>query len=506
LVDLVIGNRCGANVLILKGTGNRHFTYAEPMSAYSVEGIAVCDLDGDNRPDITGAGLGVWTLLSSRASHLVEPATTIMGIPRREGLYINEIMSKNHRYLRTTKDRTPDLIEIYNYGDYAVPLGGCTLQQQTWDGDTRVWEFPTECTIAPLSYLVVLCDTKKPQLSAQAWPWVWCDAFRLSQSGEALALTDAKGKVLDRVDFPAMPADVSYARFMDGGRYFCYNPVPSLGTANVRPANLTPSVEPINPSISPDGTRLRLTARTFDDIGIAYASALVRVNGQTGPDEVVLFDDGAHGDGEAGDGVMAAEFGPVPPGSTVSYSFRVVDLEGSVNTYPADPTVEADWVRVTMPGKPLPLRLNELVADNQTGLADEAGQFEDWLEILNEGSSAINLASIALANSYFDPDPNQVWRFPAGHTLAPGKRLVVFCDGHTQQGPLHTPWRLDRAGDSVVLLLIPSDGTRILLDSLTFGPLPPDTAFGRPQDHDPAGLLDHPTPGQPNSGPAQSGP
>ncbi len=501
LVDVVIGNRCGADVRILTGTGNRHFTYAETMSTYSVEGIAVCDLDGDGRPDVAGAGLGVWTVLSSRPTQLVEPGPSgLAGIPPREGLYINEVMSSNRGYFRTEKDRTPDLIEIYNYSGNPVPLSGCTLQQHTWDGESRVWEFPESVTIAPMSHLVVLCDTKKPLLSAQAWPWVWCDTFRLSSTGETLVLTDATGTELDHVDFPDMPADVSYARFVDGGRYFCYNPVPSLGTTNVRPANLTPSVRPANPWISADGTTLGITARTFDDIGIAYASAVVQVEGRADANEVILFDDGAHGDGEAGDGLLGAKIGPLPPDSTVLFGFTVVDLEGSVGSYPADPTIEADLLSVTLPRTASPLRLNELVADNQAGLKDEYGQCDDWLEILNVASAPVSLAHIALASDYFDPDPNQVWSVSGELSLAAGQRVVIFCDGDISQGALHAPWRLNRAGDSVVLLEIAPDGTRRLLDSLSFGPLPPDTAFGRPNDQDPPALLDHPTPGQPNSG------
>jgi hypothetical protein len=501
LVDLVIGNRCGADVRILTGTGNRRFSYTESMSTYSVEGIAVCDLDGDGRPDVTGAGLGVWTILSSRPPQLVEPGpSNLAGIPPREGLYLNEVMSTNRQYFRTDKDRSPDLIEVYNYGDYPIPLGGCTLRQQTWDGDSRTWEFPAEAMVGSRAYLVVLCDSKKPQLSTPAWPWVWCDTFRLSSSGESLALVDATDQVLDQVDFPAMPADVSYARFVDGGRYFCYNPVPSLGAPNIRPANLTPSVEPANPWVSADGTTLGVTARTFDDIGIAYACAIVRIKGRADSNEVILCDDGAHGDGEAGDGLLAATLGPLPPGSTLLYGFRVVDLEGSVGTYPADLSVEADLLRVTLPREPSPLRLNELVADNQTGLTDERDHYEDWLEILNEGPGAVSLANVALINDYFDSDPNNVYVFPAASSLAQGQRLVVFCDGDIYEGPLHAPWGLSRAGDSVVLVQLAPDGTRVLLDNLSFGPLPADTAFGRPNDRDPAAILDHPTPGQPNSG------
>ena len=83
---------------------------------------------------------------------------------------------------------------------------------------------------------------------------------------------------------------------------------------------------------------------------------------------------------------------------------------------------------------------------------------------------------------------------------------MIFCDDEVDQGLLHAPWQLDRAGDSIVLLHIKPDGTRVLLDNLSFGPLARDTAFGRPNNRGPAVPLARSTPGQPNAGPLQPAP
>ena len=52
ILDIVIGNRCAATVIILRGLGDRTFERLEVVPAYSVEGLAITDLNIDGRPDL----------------------------------------------------------------------------------------------------------------------------------------------------------------------------------------------------------------------------------------------------------------------------------------------------------------------------------------------------------------------------------------------------------------------------------------------------------------------
>ena len=56
------------------------------------------------------------------------------------------------------------------------------------------------------------------------------------------------------------------------------------------------------------------------------------------------------------------------------------------------------------------LIINEFLAANGTGLADENGDQEDWIEILNPGASTVSLAGWSLTN---DPSDPRQWTFPA---------------------------------------------------------------------------------------------
>ena len=69
-----------------------------------------------------------------------------------------------------------------------------------------------------------------------------------------------------------------------------------------------------------------------------------------------------------------------------------------------------------MPDLPVPLVINEFMADNGSTLADEAGEFEDWIEIHNTGLVALDAGGMCLTDDLADPCQ---WRIPNG-TVVPG--------------------------------------------------------------------------------------
>ncbi len=81
--------------------------------------------------------------------------------------------------------------------------------------------------------------------------------------------------------------------------------------------------------------------------------------------------------------------------------------------------------------------------------------------------------------------------------MEPGARLVVFCDDAPAEGPLHASFVLDGNGDTVALARL--DPVSTLLDSISFGAMPPDAAFGIPAGGVDPALLLRPTPGEANS-------
>jgi hypothetical protein len=96
------------------------------------------------------------------------------------------------------------------------------------------------------------------------------------------------------------------------------------------------------------------------------------------------------------------------------------------------------------------LVITEFMASNGATLADEDGDFSDWIEIYNRGEEAVPLDGWYLTD---DADDLAKWAFP-NQTLAPGNFLLVFASGKDRDvpdQPLHTNFALSAAGEYLAL-------------------------------------------------------
>lgn len=140
------------------------------------------------------------------------------------------------------------------------------------------------------------------------------------------------------------------------------------------------------------------------------------------------------------------------------------------------------------------LCINEIMADNDAVIEDpnEAGAFEDWVELYNSGSESVDLTGMYLTDDTTEPTQ---WQFPAGSSIAAGGFLLIWADGEPEQGSDHASFKLSSGGETVALY--DTDGTT-LLDSMEFGPQSTDVSYGRSSDGTVATLASA-TPGTPNS-------
>ncbi len=79
--------------------------------------------------------------------------------------------------------------------------------------------------------------------------------------------------------------------------------------------------------------------------------------------------------------------------------------------------------------------INEVQTSNKQTLADEDGDFEDWIEFYNSGNSAVNLYNYGLSD---DPANLFKWRFPAV-TIGPKDYILVFASGKNRK-PAFNHW------------------------------------------------------------------
>lgn len=120
------------------------------------------------------------------------------------------------------------------------------------------------------------------------------------------------------------------------------------------------------------------------------------------------------------------------------------------------------------------VRINEFVATNDSGVKDEDGAAEDWIELHNPLAAAVDLTGWRLTD---DPEQPAQWIFPA-RTLPAGGFLAVFASGKNRtpaSGNLHTNFRLDGSSGEYLALIKP-DGT--IADAIAARPQFTDLAFG----------------------------
>jgi hypothetical protein len=119
--------------------------------------------------------------------------------------------------------------------------------------------------------------------------------------------------------------------------------------------------------------------------------------------------------------------------------------------------------------------ISEFMASNTKTVADDFGQYEDWIEIYNATSTNVNLLNWALTDSARDLFQ---WRFP-NTNLPPRTCLVVWASGRDRKNPgspLHTNFKLGASGE--YLALVRPDGSIATQFYPEFPPQLPDVSYG----------------------------
>lgn len=142
----------------------------------------------------------------------------------------------------------------------------------------------------------------------------------------------------------------------------------------------------------------------------------------------------------------------------------------------------------------LPLVINEFLASNDASFADPNGDYDDWVEIYNNGSEPISMKGMYLTDDFSNP---RRWMFP-DTTIQPGGFLLVWTDDDENQGALHTDFKLDADGEQVGLFSDDATGN-VPIDTLSFVDQKTDTSFGRIPDGSATWLFLKPTPGMANT-------
>lgn len=140
------------------------------------------------------------------------------------------------------------------------------------------------------------------------------------------------------------------------------------------------------------------------------------------------------------------------------------------------------------------LRISEIMQSNIDCVVDDSNEFPDsWVELYNDGGSAINLKDYQLGDG---PKAKKACNLP-DYTLAGHEYAIIYCDKDEDKGVWHTSFRLESGKDGAVYLFKNKEP----IDSLVAIPkMPaPNISYGRTSGGD-LGFFRNATPMNANAG------
>lgn len=220
-----------------------------------------------------------------------------------------------------------------------------------------------------------------------------------------------------------------------------------------------------NFAVEVTGTLVVNTPGTYTFMVNSDDGCRLRIDGQD-----VIVDDATHSPSTSSGSITLTK-------SSVSFQLIHYDATGGAS-------LEVSWVRpnqtwqqlstaaVAVPVVRGSLVISEFVASGST-LADEDGATQDWIELWNSTTAAIDLSGHFLTNASATPN---LWAFPS-KVLAPNEYLVVFASGKNRVNPvanLHASFNLPGGGG--YLALTKSNGAGGFITLTEFNPFPNQTS------------------------------
>ena len=180
-------------------------------------------------------------------------------------------------------------------------------------------------------------------------------------------------------------------------------------------------------------------------------------------EKTIMYDDGNHNDGQAGDGTYGVS---LIAGSTDIQYYIYAENSDAVAFSPVRAEYEFYDISITSD-----LVINEFMADNETTVTDQDGEYDDWIEFFNNSNTDVSLNGYYLTDDASEPDQ---WVFP-DTTISAGGYLIVWADKDEDQEGLHANFKLSASGEAILL----SDPSLGLIDQVNYLQQKPDTTTGR---------------------------
>lgn len=214
------------------------------------------------------------------------------------------------------------------------------------------------------------------------------------------------------------------------------------------------------------GEKVFITAKVVneDNVVLRYRTQL-----RATFDKITMYDDGKHNDGEANDDVYGAE---VTMTSAIMEYYIYAENSTIGKFSPTNAEHEFYSLTSTVGTAEGDIVINELLASNDVTNADQDGGFDDWVEIYNKGTEAVDLEGYTITDDITD---FTLFVFPAGTILQPNEYILVWADKEPEQEGYHADLKISASGETLYL----TNAELSIIDSVSFGTQETDISYGR---------------------------
>jgi hypothetical protein len=321
---------------------------------------------------------------------------------------------------------------------------------------------PSGTSIPAKGFLILNCNDEGVGLNTN---------FKLSSTGETVYLESAVGRLIDKVEFPLLDNGQSYARFPDGSASLAITGNTTKGITNgdsQAPAIAKVDRTPLVPTLDQIVT---VKAELISNANIASVKLFYRLNSASFT-SVAMSLSGT---------LYQATIPAANALGKMEYYVEVTGTNNKVSYSPATAPTKTHSYLLNTDALPQ-LVINEFLAFNTSCCPDnDSGtpEFDDWIEIYNKGTTAVNIAGMYLSDNKTNPFQHKIpTDNPTLTTIPPGGYLILWADNTQGQGPLHLEFALANAGEDVALFYI--DGR--MIDSYSFPAQNENISTGRTTD------------------------
>lgn len=119
--------------------------------------------------------------------------------------------------------------------------------------------------------------------------------------------------------------------------------------------------------------------------------------------------------------------------------------------------------------------INELMAANSKTVKDNKDQFDDWIELYNKSTSAVDIGGWYISD---DATKRKKWQIPTGTSIPANGYVIIWADEDSSQNTaihLHANFKLSALGEEVLLSMRDSS----IADRVVFGAQKDDISYAR---------------------------